>query len=80
MTLFSQCVWFFCAGTDEDMILKILTTRSNEQRQAIKAAYKKSHGKVRPQYFFYLKSSKFIQLKQYVSNVRDSKQQWISEK
>ncbi|XP_062856056.1 annexin A5a [Trichomycterus rosablanca] len=32
-------------GTDEDMVLKILTTRSNEQRQAIKAAYKKAHGK-----------------------------------
>ncbi|XP_076148797.1 annexin A5a [Alosa pseudoharengus] len=32
-------------GTDEDTILMLLTSRSNDQRQQIKAAYKKSHGK-----------------------------------
>uniref|UniRef100_A0AAY4BK45 Annexin n=1 Tax=Denticeps clupeoides TaxID=299321 RepID=A0AAY4BK45_9TELE len=32
-------------GTDEDTILMLLTSRSNDQRQEIKAAYKKSHGK-----------------------------------
>ncbi|KAK2839036.1 hypothetical protein Q7C36_013850 [Tachysurus vachellii] len=32
-------------GTDEDTILMLLPTRSNEQRQEIKAAYKKAHGK-----------------------------------
>lgn len=35
------------AGTDEDAILMLLTSRSNDQRQQIKAAYKKAHGKVR---------------------------------
>lgn len=35
------------AGTDEDAILMLLTARSNDQRQKIKAAYKKAHGKVR---------------------------------
>lgn len=35
------------AGTDEDAILMLLTARSNDQRQQIKAAYKKAHGKVR---------------------------------
>lgn len=34
-------------GTDEDAILMLLTARSNDQRQQIKAAYKKAHGKVR---------------------------------
>uniref|UniRef100_A0A667YNL3 Annexin n=2 Tax=Myripristis murdjan TaxID=586833 RepID=A0A667YNL3_9TELE len=32
-------------GTDEDAILMLLTSRSNDQRQQIKAAYKKSYGK-----------------------------------
>ncbi|KAK2848830.1 hypothetical protein Q5P01_008664 [Channa striata] len=32
-------------GTDEDAILMLLTARSNEQRQQIKAAYKKAYGK-----------------------------------
>ncbi|KAL3973409.1 glypican 5 [Sarotherodon galilaeus] len=32
-------------GTDEDAILMLLTARSNDQRQQIKAAYKKAHGK-----------------------------------
>uniref|UniRef100_A0A3Q4HL81 Annexin n=1 Tax=Neolamprologus brichardi TaxID=32507 RepID=A0A3Q4HL81_NEOBR len=32
-------------GTDEDAILMLLTSRSNDQRQQIKAAYKKAHGK-----------------------------------
>lgn len=35
------------AGTDEDAVLMLLTSRSNDQRQQIKAAYKKAHGKVR---------------------------------
>ncbi|KAF3838768.1 hypothetical protein F7725_010536 [Dissostichus mawsoni] len=32
-------------GTNEDTILMLLTSRSNDQRQDIKAAYKKAHGK-----------------------------------
>uniref|UniRef100_A0A3P8RNE5 Annexin n=1 Tax=Amphiprion percula TaxID=161767 RepID=A0A3P8RNE5_AMPPE len=32
-------------GTDEDTILMLLTARSNDQRQQIKAAYKKAYGK-----------------------------------
>ncbi|XP_029021901.1 annexin A5a isoform X2 [Betta splendens] len=32
-------------GTDEDAILMLLTARSNDQRQEVKAAYKKAHGK-----------------------------------
>ncbi|XP_063045738.1 annexin A5a [Engraulis encrasicolus] len=32
-------------GTDEDTILMLLTSRSNRQRQEIKAAFKKAHGK-----------------------------------
>ncbi|KAG7328902.1 hypothetical protein KOW79_007076 [Hemibagrus wyckioides] len=32
-------------GTDEDTILMLLPARNNEQRQEIKAAYKKAHGK-----------------------------------
>ncbi|KAI1887298.1 hypothetical protein AGOR_G00188850 [Albula goreensis] len=32
-------------GTDEDSILQLLTARSNDQRQQIKAAYKTMHGK-----------------------------------
>uniref|UniRef100_A0AAZ3RL52 Annexin n=1 Tax=Oncorhynchus tshawytscha TaxID=74940 RepID=A0AAZ3RL52_ONCTS len=32
-------------GTDEGTILMLLTSRSNNQRQEIKAAYKKAHGK-----------------------------------
>uniref|UniRef100_A0A3B5M6Y3 Annexin n=1 Tax=Xiphophorus couchianus TaxID=32473 RepID=A0A3B5M6Y3_9TELE len=32
-------------GTDEDAILMVLTARSNDQRQQIKAAYKKAYGK-----------------------------------
>ncbi|TNM98923.1 hypothetical protein fugu_013487 [Takifugu bimaculatus] len=32
-------------GTDEDAILMLLTSRSNDQRQQIKAAYKKTYGK-----------------------------------
>lgn len=35
------------AGTDEDAILMLLTSRSNDQRQEIKAAYKRAYGKVR---------------------------------
>lgn len=35
------------AGTDEDAILMLLGSRSNDQRQQIKAAYKKAYGKVR---------------------------------
>lgn len=35
------------AGTDEDTVLMLLTSRSNDQRQQIKAAYKKAYGKVR---------------------------------
>ncbi|CAB1327110.1 unnamed protein product [Coregonus sp. 'balchen'] len=35
--------------TDEDSIMKLLTSRSNSQRQQIKAAYKTLHGKVRTQ-------------------------------
>ncbi|CAB1442339.1 unnamed protein product [Pleuronectes platessa] len=34
-------------GTDEDAILMLLTARSNDQRQQIKAAFKKTCGKVR---------------------------------
>lgn len=34
------------AGTDEDAVLMLLTSRSNDQRQQIKAAYKKAYGKV----------------------------------
>lgn len=34
------------SGTDEDAILMLLTARSNDQRQQIKAAYKKAYGKV----------------------------------
>lgn len=34
-------------GTDEDAILMLLTSRSNDQRQQIKAACKKAYGKVR---------------------------------
>lgn len=33
-------------GTDEDAVLMLLTSRSNDQRQQIKAAYKKAYGKV----------------------------------
>uniref|UniRef100_A0A3B3UML7 Annexin n=1 Tax=Poecilia latipinna TaxID=48699 RepID=A0A3B3UML7_9TELE len=32
-------------GTDEDAILMVLSARSNDQRQQIKAAYKKAYGK-----------------------------------
>uniref|UniRef100_A0A665TZP2 Annexin n=1 Tax=Echeneis naucrates TaxID=173247 RepID=A0A665TZP2_ECHNA len=32
-------------GTDEDTILMLLAARSNDQRQQIKAAYKKAYGK-----------------------------------
>ncbi|KAI4818918.1 hypothetical protein KUCAC02_004208 [Chaenocephalus aceratus] len=32
-------------GTNEDTILMLLTSRSNDQRQDIKAVYKKTHGK-----------------------------------
>ncbi|KAM6923803.1 annexin A5a [Xenentodon cancila] len=32
-------------GTDEDTVLMLLSSRSNDQRQQIKAAYKKAHGK-----------------------------------
>ncbi|KAI5624859.1 annexin A5 [Silurus asotus] len=32
-------------GTDEDTILMLLTARNNDQRQEIKAAFKKAHGK-----------------------------------
>ncbi|XP_041846430.1 annexin A5a [Melanotaenia boesemani] len=32
-------------GTDEDTVLMLLTSRSNDQRQQIKAAYKKAYGK-----------------------------------
>uniref|UniRef100_A0A672GA72 Annexin n=1 Tax=Salarias fasciatus TaxID=181472 RepID=A0A672GA72_SALFA len=32
-------------GTDEDAVLMLLTARSNDQRQQIKAAYKKAYGK-----------------------------------
>ncbi|KAK1904295.1 Annexin A5 [Dissostichus eleginoides] len=32
-------------GTNEDTILMLLTSRSNDQRQDIKVAYKKAHGK-----------------------------------
>ncbi|XP_068596752.1 annexin A5a [Brachionichthys hirsutus] len=32
-------------GTDEDVILMLLTSRSNDQRQEIKAAYKRDYGK-----------------------------------
>ncbi|XP_023249391.1 annexin A5-like [Seriola lalandi dorsalis] len=32
-------------GTDEDVILMLLAARSNDQRQQIKAAYKKAYGK-----------------------------------
>lgn len=35
------------SGTDEDAILMLLTARSNDQRQQIKAAYKKAYGKVK---------------------------------
>lgn len=37
----------FVSGTDEDTILMLLTARSNDQRQQVKAAYKKAYGKVR---------------------------------
>lgn len=39
--------WLPAAGTDEDAVLMLLTSRSNDQRQQIKAAYKKAYGKVR---------------------------------
>ncbi|XP_068441945.1 annexin A5a [Clinocottus analis] len=32
-------------GTDEDVVLMLLSARSNDQRQQIKAAYKKTYGK-----------------------------------
>uniref|UniRef100_A0A8C6V2Y1 Annexin n=1 Tax=Neogobius melanostomus TaxID=47308 RepID=A0A8C6V2Y1_9GOBI len=32
-------------GTDEDTVLMLLASRTNEQRQQIKVAYKKAHGK-----------------------------------
>ncbi|KAG9339868.1 hypothetical protein JZ751_022373 [Albula glossodonta] len=35
-------------STDEDSILQLLTARSNDQRQQIKAAYKTMHGKALP--------------------------------
>lgn len=37
---------WLAAGTNEDTILMLLTSRSNDQRQDIKAVYKKTHGKV----------------------------------
>lgn len=50
--LYACCVYIYyglftvCLGTDEATILKLLTARSNAQRQQIKAAYKTLHGKV----------------------------------
>ena len=38
--------WISGAGTNEDTIVMLLTARSNDQRQQIKAAYKKAYGKV----------------------------------
>uniref|UniRef100_A0A8C7LCB9 Annexin n=1 Tax=Oncorhynchus kisutch TaxID=8019 RepID=A0A8C7LCB9_ONCKI len=38
-------VFVVTIGTDEDSIMKLLTSRSNSQRQQIKAAYKTLHGK-----------------------------------
>lgn len=40
-------LWLPAAGTDEDAVLMLLTSRCNDQRQQIKAAYKKAYGKVR---------------------------------
>lgn len=40
-------ILIFDSGTDEDAILMLLAARSNDQRQQIKAAYKKAYGKVR---------------------------------
>lgn len=34
-------------GTNEEMIIKVLVDHNNDQRQAIKAAYKTLFGKVR---------------------------------
>uniref|UniRef100_A0A8C6UUV4 Annexin n=1 Tax=Neogobius melanostomus TaxID=47308 RepID=A0A8C6UUV4_9GOBI len=40
-------VFYAClnSGTDEDTVLMLLASRTNEQRQQIKVAYKKAHGK-----------------------------------
>uniref|UniRef100_A0A7N9AVT5 Annexin n=1 Tax=Mastacembelus armatus TaxID=205130 RepID=A0A7N9AVT5_9TELE len=39
------CYLISGTGTDEDAVLMLLTARSNDQRQEIKAAYKKAYGK-----------------------------------
>lgn len=39
-------LFFFISGVDEDSIIKILTNRTNGERQQIKAAYQQQTGKV----------------------------------
>lgn len=38
--------WTSVAGTDEDVVFMLLSARSNDQRQQIKAEFKKAYGKV----------------------------------